>query len=332
MEIVPSNSLQTLIYVVAPSQMPHSLTNSLLPQGSRPFEHHHIMVWSVGATTWVLTDTDHINHNILECSDACLLIIDGNIGVSPQIIDAFREAQDASIPVCIGVHNSITGRADFDEVYAVVQRVMDEDALARYLPIESDEGEGIAGLFDLLTTDLHVLEDQHVTVRQSDPEHVSLTVDKRADLIEILAHLGLSDEQLSSMSAGNPVSIPALENAYSQSDFTKVIPLDAGVSRNVLVQWQDSLHPRWLPVVVNTDDIRSIDEVTFTIGLGIDKDLARVWNADRATWLERMTPKGSISDAIDCTIRGGFMWATGVSQNDTIRPAESQATVTRPNY
>lgn len=290
------------------------------------------MAWTVGTTTWVLTDTDHINHNILECADACLLIIDGNIGVSPQIIDTFREAQDASIPICVGVNNSINGRADFDEVYAVVQRVMDDDALARYLPIESDQDEGIAGLFDLLTTDLHVLEQNGIAIRQSDPEHVSLTVDKRADLIEILAHLGLSDDQLESMSAGNPISIPALEAAYNTSEVTQVIPIDAGVSRDVLVSWQKSLHPRWLPVVAGGEQTHSVDDVSFTVGLGIDKNLARVWNAQRSTWLERVTPKGSISDAIECTVRGSFMWATGLAKGDTIRPAESQVSVSNPNY
>lgn len=332
MEIVPSTPSQTLIYVVAPPEVPQTSVVSFLPHTGPASQQSHVMAWAAGCATWVLTDTQHVNQSILLASDACLFVIDGNLGVSPALIDACRLAIENSIPVGIGVLNSIHGRADFDEVLAVVQRVMDEDALARYLPIESDADEGIAGLFDLLTTDIHVLENDAMTLRQSDPEHVSLTAEKRADLIEVLAHFGLNDAQLDSLASGNPISIPALEQAYRESHTTMVIPIDEGVARKILSDWTIDIEPRWIPTATDAHSTQSVLDIDYTIGIGIDKGIARVWNTNRATWLERLNKHGAISDAIECTVRGGFMWASDVSEHDTIRPAESQVVVHAPTY
>ena len=332
MKIVPTNSAQTLIYVIAPAEIPTATAFSLFPATTSLRSRAGLAVWRNHAATWVLSDTNHVSRELFTSADACVFLIDGNVGMSPVVIDLFREAQDLSMPIQITVQNSIDGRADFDEVIAIVQRVLDEDAVGRYLPIESDEGEGIAGLFDLLTTDLHVLNENAIEIRPSDPEHVNLTIDKRADLIEVLAHYGLSDQQFESLASGNPISIPALESAYSNNDIVKVTPVDQSVARGILTEWQDQLPARWVPTVVLNDDVLDITDCTFPIGVGITNEIVRYWNSDRSVWLEKFTPKGSLSDAIDCTSIGGIMWIPGVRAGDTIRPAETSAVVHPPEF
>lgn len=332
MKIVPTNQAQTLIYVVAPAEMSISLAFSLLPSTTGFLERDGLAAWRNGNSTFVMSYANKISHEVLRVSDACLLIIDGDIGVSPALIDTFREAQDLSIPLHIGVNGSISGRADFDEVLAICQRVLDPDAIARYLPIESDEGEGIAGLFDLLTTDLHVLTEFGIDARPSDPEHVSLTIDKRADIIEVLSHLGFSDEQLASLENGNPVSIPALEAAYHDAQLVEVTPLDDAVGKHIVNAWQSTLPARWIPTVEQAEEVRDVTTFDAPIGIGIAKGLARYWNSDRSVWLERMNSRGAISDAVDCHAIGGFMWVTDTNVGDTIRRGESTIVIRAPEF
>lgn len=332
MKIVPTNTAQTLIYVVAPAEIPHSIAFSLMPSTSTPVEHSQLMAWKNGAGTWVLSDTHHVNRDLLTAADACVFVIDGNVGMNPAIIDLFREAQDLSLPIHIAVSHSVDGRADFDEVLAIVQRVLDPDAIGRYLPIESDEGDGIAGLFDLLATDLHVLTNGEIEIRSSDPEHVNLTVDKRADVIEILAHSGLSDEQFQSLASGNPISIPALEACYWENTIVKVTPIDEAVARNILTEWQSHVTARWLPTVDINNTVLDVENCEIPLGIGIAPGLARLWNSDRSVWLERINRKNAISDAIECTVLGGLLWASDIHIGDTIRPAESDALVKSPEF
>lgn len=294
-------------------------------------EHSQLMAWKNSECTWVLSDTDHVNRDLLTAADACLFMIDGNVGMSPIIIDLFREAQDLSLPIHIAVNHSVDGRADFDEVLAIVQRVLDPDAIGRYLPIESDEGEGI-GLFDLLATDLHVLANGETEIRSSDPEHVNLTVDKRADVIEILAHYGLSDDQFESLASGNPISIPALEDCYWDNAIVKVTPIDQSVARNILTEWQSHVVNRWLPTVEINNSVIDVEHSDIPLGIGIAPGLARLWNSDRSIWLERINRRNAISDAMECSAIGGLLWARDIQVGDTIRPAETDLVVKAPEF
>lgn len=332
MKIVPSNTAQTLIYVVAPVEIPHSTVFFLLPATSLSTSHEGVTVWRNGKSTWVLTDTEHTNGKILDSCDAAVFVIDGNVGMNPITIDLYRAAQDLSLPIHIAVHNSIAGRADFDEVVAIVRRVLDQDAVARYLPIESDEGDGIAGLFDLLTSDILLLTDGEITKHSSDPEHVNLTLDKRAELIEVLTHLALNDQQLESLNSGAPISIPKLENAFGLSGLTQITPIDEGAGKYILTDWQNHLSATWLPTVTNGESVSNIDEVSYPVGIAIAKGLVRFWNSDRAIWLERVNSRSAITDAIECRVKGGFMWVNQTTQGDYLRPAESKVKVNPPQF
>ena len=265
-------------------------------------------------------------------SDGVVLVIDGNLGVSPSAIDTWRELKDWDVPRHLGVLNSVTGRADFDEVIAIGERVLDDAMMVRYLPVENDDSNGIDGMYDILTSELHVLSSAGISIRSSDPEHVALTADKREVLIEDIAHHSQSDELLNALTSGMPMSIPALEAAWNTPGIVSATPLDDNVGVNVLAAWFKTLEARWMPVVIHADATISVNETSDVVGIGIGKNLARMWNNNRETWLERVQGKHSPVTTDDCNVLGALCFAVGIGFGDTLRPQHSDFLVREPLF
>ena len=273
-----------------------------------------------------------IDVHMILASDGVVLVIDGNQGVSPAVIDTWRELKDWDVPRHLGVLNSVTGRADFDEVIAIGERVLDDAMMVRYLPVENDASDGVDGMYDILTSELHVLSTEGISIRSSDPEHVALTADKREVLIEDIAHHSQSDVLFDALTTGMPMSIPALEAAWNTPGIVSATPLDDNVGVNVLAAWYATLDARWLPTVNQGDVTFSVDETSDSLGIGIAKNMARVWNNNRQTWFERVHGKHSPVTTDDCNVLGAVCFAVGIAAGDTLRPQHSDYLVREPRF
>lgn len=268
---------------------------------------------------------------VLSC-DALILTLDGNLGLGPEVIDMWRQASEWDIPRLITVVNSVTGRADFDEVVAISERVLDDSVVVRYLPLENDDSNGVDGIYDILTSELHVKSPTGPQIRSAEPEHVALTADKREILIEDVAHAAMSDEQLNAISTGMPISIPAVEQAWLESHLVSVIPIDDGIAAHIVSSWMKAREMRWIPMVQEHDQTFSADEVTQPLGMGIGRGVARMWNRDRTELLERQPIKKAAQSDEEFFVFGAFAFGRSIRQGDTLRPQGSKAELSEPRF
>ena len=214
---------------------------------------------------------------LIEASDGFVLVLDGGIGLSPGEISAWNHAVDHTIARHILAFNVHSSRADFDEVVAIVERVLEPDVMVRYLPIEDDDENHFAGIYDVLTGDIHDYSSGSPLIRHGDPEHMSLTAEKREVLFDELAHYGLDDANLDAHSLGMPINIPSLERIWKSPEIVSVIPVDDGVGNEVLGSWLDAVTPRWLPSVTEGSSTYSVNETKSRIGLCVADGVVRMW-------------------------------------------------------
>lgn len=331
MSIVPSTQMPIVVCALIPQET--AILQILADLGCSPSVlSNGQVVGQLGEVTVLPVLHDRIEESVVLASDAVVLVIDGNLGVSPLVIDTWRNVSDWDIPRQISVVNSVTGRADFDEVVAICERVLEESLVVRYLPLENDDSTGVDGIYDILTSELHVRTHDGHTVRSAEPEHVALTAEKREVLIEDIAHAAMSDEQLANLANGMPISIPAVEQAWITSGLVNVAPIDDGISAHVFAGWFFNLEARWLPMVHGADDAFSVEDLPLALGIGIGKGVARVWNRDRAIVLERVHGKNSPVATDEFVVRSGLAFASSIRQGDAIRPAGTELTLTEPRF
>lgn len=331
MTIVPRTQLPLLVCALIPAD---SSTDAVLARLGCRIHQGRLgnVVGRIHNVTVLPVKHDAIDKHVMLASDGIVLVIDGNQGVAPAVIDTWRELKDWDIPRHLGVLNSVTGRADFDEVVAIGERVLDDSLMVRFLPVENDASDGIDGMYDILTSELHVLTANGIFIRGSDPEHVALTADKREVLIEDIAHHSQSDELLNALTTGMPMSIPALEAAWNTPGIVSATPLDDNVGVHVLTTWYATLDARWLPTVDQGDITMSINETRDSLGIGISRNMARVWNNNRQTWFERVHGKHSPVTTDDCNVLGAVCFADGITEGDTLRPQHSEYLVREPRF
>lgn len=175
----------------------------------------------------------------VEACDGLVAIVDGEVGLHPDVAAAWGAARDASVPRLMVTVRAAAGRADFDELVAIAQRVAEPDLAVRYLPLYADDGEHYAGRFDVLRLVVEV----RGAALPADPEHLAATADAHDELVDLVAHAGLSDEALAAFTAGLPVSLPAIEEAWWDADVVKVLPGDDGLTADIVTQWVARLDP-----------------------------------------------------------------------------------------
>lgn len=275
---------------------------------------------------------DHIEESVVLAADAVVLVIDGNLGLSPAVIDIWRTMSDWDVPRQIAVVNSVTGRADFDEVVAICERVLEDALVVRYLPLENDDSTGVDGIYDILTSELHVRTQDGAQIRSADPEHVALTAEKRDVLIEDIAHSAMTDEQLEGIATGLPISIPAVEQAWINSGLVNVAPIDDAIASHIFSAWLRNLDARWLPMVHGGQDMFSVEEIPFVVGIGIGKGVARLWNRDRSIVLERLHGKHAPVSSDDFVVTGALAFASNIRLGDVLRPQGSELKLTEPRF
>jgi len=270
--------------------------------------------------------------SVLEAADAMLLILDGKLGLDAQSIEIWSAAADLSLPRHIGAINVATGRADFDELIAIATRVLEPDLMVRYLPIDSEDDDSIVGQYDLLTADIHDCSSGAPVIRHGDPEHVSLTADRRDDLFEELAHAGLADAFLDTHRQGLPVSIPSLVSAWSNEHIVSITTVDHQVGAHILDEWFGHLTPRWVPVVTTEDQATSIDLVEECSGVGIGDGIARIWGPISKDSAYEVF-EDSVATPIAIQIQSsGCLLASGIHPGATVRAEGSSIAVLVPRF
>jgi len=225
----------------------------------------------------------------LESSDAALILIDGQTGLSPTQLELWSMVSDMSIPRGVLAYNSVGTRADFDEVVAIAERMLDDDILVRYMPIVSEDESELVGQFDILNGQIITWHNTIVESRPGDPEHMQLTFERREDLVETLTHFSEDESLIEALSAGMPTNTPGLARAFTADDIVSVTAIDNGVGVPVLSEWLDARRARWVPsvTILDTDisaeinvelntTVNATDSV-YRVAIGIDAGIARTW-------------------------------------------------------
>jgi len=273
-----------------------------------------------------------LEHSVLEAADALVLILDGQLGLDPQSMSIWTHAVDESLPRHIGAVHVTTGRADFDELIAVATRVLEPDLMVRYLPIDDEETDAIVGQYDLLTADIHDCSSGVPVIRHGDPEHVSLTADRRDDLFEELAHAGLTDGSLETHLQGMPVSIPALIDAWTDQQIVSITALDNQAGAHILREWFEHLPSRWIPVVKIGEQFTSIELSPVRLGVGIGRGIARMWGAKSNDSVLEVSSGDSVLSIQPGTETSGCLIAEGVGVDLTVRVHGSADLVSAPRF
>jgi hypothetical protein len=273
-----------------------------------------------------------LEHSVLEAADALVLILDGQLGLDPHSIALWTHAVDLSLPRHIGAVHVATGRADFDELIAVATRVLEPDLMVRYLPIDAEETDAIVGQYDLLTADIHDCSSGVPVIRHGDPEHVSLTADRRNDLFEELAHAGLTDGSLETHLQGMPVSIPALIEAWTDQHIVSITALDDQTGAHILQEWFVHLSSRWVPALNQAEDFKSIDLATARVGIGIGLGLARMWGQVLSNSHLEVVAEDAVVAIVPVAQTSGCLVAEGIVLNQTVRVSGSADLVSAPRF
>jgi hypothetical protein len=231
---------------------------------------------------FICTTDSTVDLKVVEACDALVVVLDGITGLGGGSIKVWNHARDLNTPrhfLTIGV---VQGRADFDELTAMAIRAMEPELLVRYLPIDSDDEDSLAGVFDVLTSEIHEVVDGQVRIRPGDPEHVTLTAQRRDDLFDQLAHLGLDDQALDNHLAGLPISITKLENAWNHPDAISITPVENGVGVEIFTTWLTKLRPTWIPTVTIGDTTIDVTDTSARLGFVIADKIARMWSSKTA--------------------------------------------------
>lgn len=268
----------------------------------------------------------------LTSCDFVLAVVDGHAGVGPDFAGMWQDLAQAHVPRAVLVTNSVGGRADFAEMGAILERVTGDDFVARFLPLAADDGDTVAGAYDVLDGDI---TDLHGERHPGDPEHRELTQDARELLIDVLAHAVLGDEQLEGYLNGSPVSLPALRNGYAPAcaagdSVVAVVPAEPVLARLAILPIISAIPPRQLPMVTSHGTTTDIDAAGVCAGVGIDAGVARLWNCASPCTCEIVALDGTIVAIAD--VAGRVLRHASVTPGATIRPVGSDLVVRPPGF
>ena len=154
---------------------------------------------------------------------------------------------------------------------------MEPDLMIRYLPIDSDDESSLAGIYDLLTSEIQTGTDQGWITISADPEHIAITSTAREELFDHLAYSGLDDATLANHQAGLPISVTKLESAWFHPDVVSITPIDFKIGIQVFSNWLSNLNPVWLPSLVHPEATTDASLASERIGIAITENIARMW-------------------------------------------------------
>ena len=272
-----------------------------------------------------------IDARIIASCDALVVALDGSAGVGPETFIGWQQARDQSLPRHFLATNTVHGRADFDELSAIAIRTMESDLLVRFLPIDSDDESSLAGVYDLLTSEIQTGTAHKWITVSADPEHISITSTAREELFEHLAYSGLDDATLANHRAGLPISVTKLESAWLHPDVVSITPIDSGVGIKVFSNWIKNLDPVWLPSIESQDVTSDVTHATQRIGIAITQGLARMWGQQNHESLVMTSPGQTSQVSIECEC-AAIIVASGLVPGATLRNAKSTSLLITPAF
>jgi len=162
----------------------------------------------------------------LRAADAALFIVSAADGVDGSTALLWEECAAVGMPRAVVITKLDNGRADFDDMVAMCQRVFGEGVLPLYLPLHAEDGAP-AGLIGLLSQRVFDYSSGTRVARDPDPEHVPLIQGARDALIEgIIAESedeSLMDRYLAGEDIDVKVLIADLETAVARGSFYPVL-------------------------------------------------------------------------------------------------------------
>jgi elongation factor G len=166
----------------------------------------------------------------LRAADAALFVVSAVDGVDEATASLWEECAAVGLPRAVAISRVDHQRADVDEAVAACRRAFGDNVLPLYLPLHGDDGESVAGLLGLVSQRVYDYSDGHPsTVRDPDPEHLSVMEEPRNELIEgIIAESEdetLMERYLGGEDIEESVLIDDLETAVARGTFHPVIPV-----------------------------------------------------------------------------------------------------------
>lgn len=272
-----------------------------------------------------------IDARIVQSCDALVVALDGSSGVGPETFILWQQARDQSLPRHFLATNTVHGRADFDELSAIAIRTMEPDLMIRYLPIDSDDESSLAGIYDLLTSEIQTGTAPDWITVSADPEHIAITSTAREELFDHLAYSGLDDATLANHQAGLPISVTKLESAWLHPDVVSITPIDFKVGIKVFSNWIANLAPMWLPSLVEAESTTDVSNAQERIGIAITSEIARMWGDQRHEEL-LMIKKGEVSK-VDVELDSPAMIiARALAPGATLRNSTSNSLLFTPAF
>ncbi len=162
----------------------------------------------------------------LRAADAALFVVSAVDGIDGTTKMLWEECAAVGMPRAVVVTKLDKERADFDESFAVCQRVFGDGVQPLYVPLANDDGS-IGGLIGLLSQKVYDYSDGTRVERDPDAEHVSSITELRNTLIEgIIAESedeSLMDRYLGGEDIDLKVLIDDLEKAVARGFFYPVL-------------------------------------------------------------------------------------------------------------
>ena len=312
--------------------MPHSPVDLPMWPRSSPNIDSQVNIFSnFGGAILALNEAE-CSESVLCASDAVVFVIDGNIGLSNDMQALWHLAQDNDSPRTVAILNPVTGRADFRECVASVNRVMSDDVLVRFEVIDNDDSSQAIGLYDLLTAEIVDYSSKTAVRRPADAEHLSLTQELSDELIDELAHAALSDSAFANFQADLPISLPGLVTAWNSDHIVSATPIDGVIGIDVLTQWLCARTARWTPVVeIAEGQTVSILDVPDAIGIGIGGGWIRLWHNNETQAATRFEVIDVHSGAITFN-PGHLQYLAECNFGQTVRNQASSAIVQEPRF
>ncbi|MGN6522143.1 MAG: elongation factor G-like protein EF-G2 [Actinomycetes bacterium] len=184
----------------------------------------------------------------LRAADAALFVVSAADGVDASTQLLWEECAAVGMPRAVVVSKLDAGRADFDDMVAIAQRVFGDGVLPLYLPVHADNGS-VAGVLGLLSQQIADYSGGSRSERPADSEHRELVTDARNALIEgIIAESEdetLMDRYLGGEDIELKVLIEDLEKAVARGSFYPVLPVvaPAGVGLTELLEVMTQCFP-----------------------------------------------------------------------------------------
>lgn len=279
----------------------------------------------------VIHPQSQIDSRITQSCDAVVVALDGSSGVGPETFILWQQARDQSLPRHFLATNTVGGRADFDELSAIAIRTMEPDLMIRYLPIDSDDESSLAGIYDLLTSEIQTGTAQDWITVSADPEHIAITSTAREELFDHLAYSGLDDATLANHQAGLPISITKLESAWLHPDVVSITPIDFKVGIQVFSSWLSNLKPVWLPSLVNAQTTTDASLASERIGIAITENIARMWG--NSTQDEMLMTMSGETSSVDITLdSSAIIIASELVPGATLRNLKSTSLLFTPAF